>query len=183
MSRSAGVVSVTAVNPNSGVVSNTLTFTINGANTQGFEADVSPKPNGAITIADWAQAGRYVAGLDPIVPAGGPAGPSTFRLGARHGEGFSGLSGSGVRTKNGPSRLRIEKRLGISGWATRFIFFVVELDEQGEENAMGFSVRFEPERLRFAGPALAAGLAGASSQINVDEVANARVGIALALPA
>jgi 6-phosphogluconolactonase (cycloisomerase 2 family) len=42
--------------------------------TQGFEADVAPRPdgnnNGAVTISDWVQAGRFVTGLD-VAEAGG----------------------------------------------------------------------------------------------------------------
>jgi hypothetical protein len=37
-----------------------------------FEADVAPRPggNGAVTITDWVQAGRFVAGLDTAAPGG-----------------------------------------------------------------------------------------------------------------
>ncbi|MGH7186011.1 MAG: choice-of-anchor D domain-containing protein, partial [Pseudomonadota bacterium] len=37
---------------------------------QGFEADVAPRPNGngSVSIADWVQIGRFVAGLDGISP-------------------------------------------------------------------------------------------------------------------
>src|SRR6185503_5711727 len=33
-----------------------------------FEGDAAPRPNGdrSLTIVDWVQVGRYVAGLDPI---------------------------------------------------------------------------------------------------------------------
>src|SRR5262249_22398617 len=39
---------------------------------QGFEGDVSPRANGngAITIADWVQAGRFAAGFDTATPGG-----------------------------------------------------------------------------------------------------------------
>ena len=50
---------------------NPLTATFTGGAvtiTKGFEADVSPRPdgdnNGTITITDWVQVGRFVAGLD-----------------------------------------------------------------------------------------------------------------------
>jgi len=38
-------------------------------------ADCAPRStlgDGAITIADWVQVGRYMTGLDPLTPAGGP---------------------------------------------------------------------------------------------------------------
>ncbi len=43
-------------------------FILPDAAAQGYEADVAPRPNGsnngAVTITDWAQIGRFVAGLD-----------------------------------------------------------------------------------------------------------------------
>ena len=47
--------------------SNTATVTIT-VNATGYEGDVAPKPygNGVVTLADWVQEGRYVAGLDTI---------------------------------------------------------------------------------------------------------------------
>jgi len=58
---------ITVVNPlPGGGTSNPLTLTVSG----GFEADVSPRPNGTnngtITIADWTQLGRFSAGLDVV---------------------------------------------------------------------------------------------------------------------
>ncbi|NBO56677.1 MAG: hypothetical protein EBU84_19260 [Actinobacteria bacterium] len=29
--------------------------------------------NGSLSVADWVQAGRYAAGLDPLTPVGGPS--------------------------------------------------------------------------------------------------------------
>lgn len=62
----AGIASVTVFNPApGGGVSNALSFTITQPS---YEADVSPRPNGnnngAVTITDWVQIGRFVAGLD-----------------------------------------------------------------------------------------------------------------------
>lgn len=41
---------------------------------QGYEADVSPRPNGnnngTVTVTDWTQAGRFVAGLDTAAAGG-----------------------------------------------------------------------------------------------------------------
>ncbi|HQR33552.1 MAG TPA: hypothetical protein PLK30_12520 [Blastocatellia bacterium] len=58
------------------VTANTLTATYTGGAvtiTKGFEADVSPRPdgdnNGTVTITDWVQVGKFVAGLD--TPAAG----------------------------------------------------------------------------------------------------------------
>src|SRR5262245_60481656 len=46
-------------------------------------ADIAPRDtlgDGLLDIRDWVQAGRCVAGLDPVVPAGGPTGPSNFAV-------------------------------------------------------------------------------------------------------
>jgi hypothetical protein len=62
-----GMVNVTVANPGFGV-SNALVFTINAAVNPGYEADVSPRPNGSdngtVTISDWVQVGRFASGLD-----------------------------------------------------------------------------------------------------------------------
>lgn len=60
-------VKITAVNPlPGGGTSNPLPLLVSG----GFEADVSPRPNGnnngAITVADWTQLGRFSAALDTL---------------------------------------------------------------------------------------------------------------------
>jgi hypothetical protein len=67
----AGLVKITAVNPlPGGGTSNQLIFTVSG----GFEADVNPRPNGnnngAVTIADWTQVGRFSTGLEAPLPGG-----------------------------------------------------------------------------------------------------------------
>lgn len=62
----AGSANVTVVNPApGGGASNVQNFTIT-AQGQGLEADVAPRPNGngAVTLADWVQVGRFAAGLD-----------------------------------------------------------------------------------------------------------------------
>src|SRR5262249_17022403 len=48
---------------------------------------------------------------------------------------------------------------------------------------LGFSVSFDPLRFRFAGAALADGLQGAAFNVNLNQEASGRVGLALALPA
>jgi hypothetical protein len=49
----------------------TTTFTAATITIRGYEADVAPRPsgdnNGAVTVADWTQVGRFVAGLDTAV--------------------------------------------------------------------------------------------------------------------
>ncbi|MFN8005005.1 MAG: kelch repeat-containing protein [Acidobacteriota bacterium] len=68
--------------------------------TPGFEADVSPRPNGnsSVTVADWVQIGRFSAGLETAVTGGGfnalialpkpvwEMDASTSRIGCRPGD-------------------------------------------------------------------------------------------------
>lgn len=66
-----GGASITVFNADAvvGATSNGLPFTISSP---GSEADTSPRPdgsnNGAVTIADWTQVGRFAAGLDGAAP-------------------------------------------------------------------------------------------------------------------
>jgi len=59
----------------------------------------------------------------------------------------------------------------------------IELVAQGDENALGFSITFDPAILSNAVAALGAGAAGASLNTNVTQTASGRLGVALALPA
>src|SRR5262249_2185729 len=57
------VADVNGVTLNANYVSATVTIA------QGFEGDVSPRPNGSngtVTIADWVQTGRFASGLDTV---------------------------------------------------------------------------------------------------------------------
>jgi hypothetical protein len=59
----------------------------------------------------------------------------------------------------------------------------VELQSQGDENALGFSVQFNPQLMSFNGGRAGADALNATVYFNTNEVAQGRVGIALALPA
>ncbi len=128
--------------------------------------------NGAITISDWVQAGRYAAGLDPIQAAGGPSSPV----------GTSGLSTRAAKVgKLGPAPriLSVESAplsLGQTGAIT------VSVQSEGDINALGFSLNFDPLQLRYAGANVASGLTGATLNLNTGAVDNGRIGLAVAMP-
>jgi hypothetical protein len=147
-------------------------------------ADCAPRDtlgNGSISISDWVQAGRYAAGLDPVVAAGGPTGPtgSSFAPapqieslrtdGANHGEApqfrTTGVSLVSTILPAGQSRT-------VS----------IEFDAQGNENALGFSLMFDPTRLQFISAEKSSVASAATLNVNKREAAKGRVGIALALP-
>ncbi|GEM_PF-4880451 len=182
--------------------------------TRGFEADVSPRPNGSntgtittadwtqvgrfvarldtprtdanefqradcapltcgdgrLTIADWVQAGRYASSLDPVQPACGPT---------------SGLLASTDRPLEvaGQSNTRTIRAVNTTFTRGRKDSLHIELESEGNENALGFSLHFAANLLAFEKAVLGNGAAGAILNVNANQAAGGNVGIALALPA
>ena len=178
---------------------------------QGFEADVSPRPttDGTITVADWVQvgrfavgvdkpaagsefqradcaprstlgdgvlslidwvqAGRYAAGLDQLTPAGGPT--------AAAGSVMANSRTQSTYSKAAPaaaSRVTL-MRTGPSSWA-------IEIEAQGIENALAFSLRFDSSLRRFAYVIAGSDAGAATLQVNAWEAARGEIGFMLALP-
>jgi hypothetical protein len=128
-------------------------------------ADCAPRAtlgDGVIKVTDWVQVGRYVAGVSPLTPAGGPTNEITN----------SGPSPSATRllslanTNVGP-----EQPFNVS----------LTLSSQGNENAAGFSVSFDPTLARFASAVPGADATGATLYVNTNQLASGRLGFALAL--
>ena len=136
-------------------------------------ADCAPKASlgdGRVNIADWVQAGRYAAGLDAAVAAGGPTAPVPGLQSAFAAEAMNSEQARAVRAMN------TSFQRGQNGT------LVIELDAQGNENALGFSLSFDPAQLRFVSASLGSGAANASLNSNTNQAESGRVGIALALP-
>ncbi len=139
-------------------------------------ADCAPRAtlgDGKISIADWVQAGRYAAGIDAAAAAGGPTGPV-----------------SSLQAEFGSEPLALEQQTSRAVRAASSGFepgqngrLVLELDALGNENALGFSLNFDPSQLRFVSAALGSGAEDATLNLNTSQIADGRVGIALALPA
>ncbi len=137
-------------------------------------ADCAPRAtlgNGVISITDWVQAGRYAAGLDPITPVGGPVLPAQPAAAALARAAFSLV---GARTLVLP-------QTNILPGTT--LTFGVRLEAQGDENALGFSLAFDSARLQFLGAAKAAATSNAVLNLNSNQAAAGKLGLALALPA
>jgi uncharacterized protein (TIGR03437 family) len=139
-------------------------------------ADCAPRDtrgNGAISISDWVQAGRYAAGLDPELPAGGPTSQSAAVSGQ-----WSIVSGQEAAQ---PTRaLRIVSTAlarGVQGSV------VIEIDAQGNENGIGFSLNYDAAQLNFVNAALAPEAGAPAFNINATQAGNGRLGIALAYAA
>jgi len=136
-------------------------------------ADCAPRSthgDGSITLADWVQAGRYAAGLDPVVSAGGPSAPAT---------GIATLRADTHRVHPLPSVLSLQPVIlptGTSGTVD------VILTARGNETALGFTLNFDPELLRFRGARLGNGVAAGVLHINTNQAGQGRVGFAFSLP-
>jgi len=133
-------------------------------------ADCAPREslgNGAITVTDWVQAGRYAARLDPLTPVGGPTTDSP-------GLAFSGLgSRRTIRQLQVADGLLVQNQVGNVS---------VNLTAVGDENALGFSLTFDPAASSFAGASLGSGAAGATLNVNTNQTGSGKVGLVLALP-
>jgi uncharacterized protein (TIGR03437 family) len=141
-------------------------------------ADCAPRDtrgNGSITISDWVQAGRYAAGLDPIVAAGGPTAPTQLQI-ADCGLRIDCASAAAQQAR----AIRVASATLPRGQQGALS---IEMDAQGNENALGFSLSFDPAQLSFVSAVLGADANGASFNINSFQAANGKLGFALALPA
>lgn len=150
-------------------------------------ADSAPRSSlgdGRLSIADWVQAGRYAAGIDPPTPQGGPTAPASSM---RSDDGANQLefnqSEAVGQNQSSPNTgaARVLRVVNSLSFGSRDVVRV-EIDAQGNENALGFSLSFDPTRTRFLYAELGAGAQEASLQLNRNQLASGRLGVALALP-
>ncbi|MEO5801893.1 MAG: immunoglobulin domain-containing protein, partial [Verrucomicrobiota bacterium] len=171
-----------------------------------FEADVSPRPTGnrALTITDWVQVGRFAAGLDTVANAGelqradcaprstsgnGQISITDWVQAGRYATGVDPLTPVG-----GPSAdVRVKKTPEQAGDVARIVnlegtnqdgqtnIVSVRLIAQGDENAMGFSLSFDPAILTFVEATNGGNASGALLNVNPNDLAGGRVGVALSL--
>jgi len=132
-----------------------------------------PLGDGRLSVADWTQAGRYAAGVDPLTPSGGPTAPAAPALG-----GNGRVLPDGHASKDGS--VRSVRLVGSKVVQGQSFSVPVELTALGGENALGFSVQFDPARLTYLGVALADDAAGASLQVNTLQAGAGAVGLVLA---
>jgi hypothetical protein len=169
-----------------------------------FEGDVSPRPIGdqGVTITDWVQIGRFVAGLDVVSSPGefqradcAPRGAlgngqltvSDWVQAGRYAAGLDPLTPVGGPTTASAHflvkpRTPVGRTLSLvtsaSSGGTNVVS--VRLNSQGNENAVGFSLAYDSSAVKLAGTALGTGTSGATMDVNASQ--NGVVGVALALP-
>ncbi len=140
-------------------------------------ADCAPREtlgDGRISITDWTQAGRYAAALDPIVAAGGPTNPSQGSLTTQ--ASLKSLQTSSLNQ----SKALVHGRLLPSINGRRM---TIEIEAQGFENAIGFSLQFNASQWRMAKAVLGKNAQQAALHINTAKAERGRIGFVLALPA
>jgi uncharacterized repeat protein (TIGR01451 family) len=136
-------------------------------------ADCAPRStlgDGLLTVSDWVQAGRYAAGLDPLTVAGGPVAPSGNQV---------IISKAGKRGTNPSREVDVQGPLifqGQTGTAA------VMLQAQGDENAVGFSLSFDPKVVTYINYTAGSDASNATMDINANQSTNGQLGIILALP-
>ncbi|MDX2034450.1 MAG: pre-peptidase C-terminal domain-containing protein [Blastocatellia bacterium] len=138
-------------------------------------ADCAPRAtlgDGRLTIADWVMAGRYVAGLESIASAGGPAEAILPAFAFEKSMAQTEPEQQGRIVRINPATFN-------RGQANDAF---VELNAQGNENAVGFSVNFDTTQMTFTGASLGTDAAGSILNINTNQIAQGRIGIGLALP-
>ena len=128
-------------------------------------ADCAPRSvqgDGRLTVTDWVQAGRYAVGLDPSMLIGGP---KTANVGP---------SKKFLEPMGGGRVLRIISQSVVPGES---VTVQVQLEGQGDENALGFSVGYDASRLTLKRVTLGSGAAGAT--VNVNTNTTGRVSMAI----
>jgi hypothetical protein len=133
-------------------------------------ADAAPRStfgDGLITASDWVQVGRYVAGLDPLALAAGPASEGLLTIAAR------------PKADNGGRRIEIvdsalvQKQTGS---------VPVRIEAQGGENAVAFSIAFDPAIFRYSGASPGNDMSSGTLILNTNQAESGRIALALALP-
>ena len=136
-------------------------------------ADCAPRAtlgNGILSITDWVQAGRYAAGLDPLTVVDGPTTEDTNAVPL--------VGGGKFQPKSVGRTLRVTSRT-VQAAVTNTV--TVQLEALGNENAVGFSLNFNPALLQFVSASLGADAGNALSNLNTSAIGSGKLGVALAL--
>lgn len=131
-------------------------------------ADCAPRAtlgDGRVGIADLVQAMRYAALLDPLTAAGGPIAAAAAKPGLAQSEAAR------------------EVRVGTATFTSSTVTIPIELEAQGNENALGFTLAFDANLLNSPVAVLGTDAAAALLLLNPTEVGSGRLGVGLALPA
>ena len=135
-------------------------------------ADCAPRAtsgDGRIGTTDWVQAGRYAAGLDPVAPAGGPSAPGA-------------VATEGRARPAAPSVAREFQFVSATAAVGEVVSLPIEVEASGDENAISFSMTFDPAQVSYAGFTLVNAFSGITPISNLIQQAEGRVGFLFGLP-
>lgn len=176
---------------------------------RGYEGDVAPRPNGSngtVTIADWVQTGRFVAGFDTIngtdefvradTAPRASLGNGTISVAdwvqtGRYSAGLDPVVPAGGPGPAPPalesvtidqSQTRIIRVVDAIGQRGQQIKLTVEIDAQGDENAFGFSIVFDAAQIGYLGASLGPDAATGTINVNNSQAGQGRIGMAIAFP-
>jgi len=141
-----------------------LDYPTNAAEFQ--RADCAPRAtlgDGAIKVTDWVQVDRYVSGLDPLTPAGGPT------------NGIVPQPPPPVRT---PMSIVTASDLSLSPGQTGTVS--IDLVSVGTENALGFTLSFDPTLVSVTGVQPGVDALGITLIVNTNQAAAGLLGCVLA---
>jgi hypothetical protein len=145
------------------------------ANSSHFQrADCAPAPcgDGRLSIADWTLAGLYSVSLVEPVPTA--CGPTTLLGGGSGGVAVRAAGPAG----SGDGERSLWMKLDPAG-ADGSLTLRIMATWTGGENAAGFSVAFDPARLRFVSAEAGGGVDGAIFHANTRRQSDGRLGFAV----
>ncbi len=191
-------------------------YSCNGSNTyqitvSTYEGDVAPRAdgNGAVSIADWTQVGRFVAGLDTVqasefqradcaprnTQGEGQLTIADWVQAGRYAVGLdtkayaAGPAGANLLTALSRTAAFAPRLLAINGSSVvRAVAspesntLLIQLDALGGENAFGFSLSFDPTALALADATPETGLVGGTLLLNDKSAAQGNIGFLTSLP-
>jgi len=132
--------------------------------------------DGEINLMDFVQAGRYAAALDPVTPEGGPLEPALTPSGPSQDQRpLSKMDSSATAQPRQVRASSIAAKAGQDGAVD------ITLASQGDENAISFSLNFDPTRLGFKSATLATGGPAQVFMVNTNAAASGRIGVILAM--
>jgi hypothetical protein len=131
-----------------------------------LRADCAPRgaADGVLTVADWVQAGRYALGLDPLTIVTPPVNSGVV---------------SKVKSKGGQVTTRIVQVATVSASRGQTVSVPISLICLTNENAVGLTISYNTNQLRFLSASLGSGLAGVHANINSNQMG--KLGLALAV--
>ncbi|MFN7930990.1 MAG: IPT/TIG domain-containing protein [Blastocatellia bacterium] len=133
-------------------------------------APIATHGDGKISITDWVQAGRFAVGLDPITPAAGPSQPATAKP-ANNPEAIAAAQ---------PEATRIVRARAANFTRGNLNALPIELEGQGNENGLSFTLRFDARQMLFSHVVAQSGW---TVNVNSSQSAQGRIGLMLALSA